>query len=293
MILAVCLNPAVDVTYTVDRVVPGESHRVREVVERAGGKGVNVARVVSALGESVTVCGLLGDADSALWTGLDARWTTVPGRVRRSVAVVDRDDATLFNEPGIDVSGGDWARFVRDFVELVGAAAVVVASGSLPPGVPPTAYEQLTRVARAAGAEVIVDAGGLALRHALTAAPTIVKPNRHEVEAALGEGEGVTGLLTAGAQSAVVSRGRDGLLAGRDGRRWAVRPSRPVAGNPTGAGDALAAALAIGLLRGTPWPEALRHGAAAAAAAVTAPTAGLVDPAAVAAQLAGIDVEEI
>lgn len=291
MILTVCLNPAVDITYVLDELVPGATHRVTAASERTGGKGVNAAHVATALGEPATVCGLLGQSDPTLWDEVPAQWTRVAGPVRRSVAVVDRRHATVFNETGFAVDDADWMRFVHDFTDLAGDAAVIVLSGSAPPGIPRTAYRELATIARSLGGEVIVDAAGALLRHSLEAEPTIAKPNWHEAAEVFGD-DPVTALLAAGAQSAIVSRGPDGVLAGRGERHWSVRSSRPVAGNPTGAGDALAAALAVGLVRGTPWPELLRDAVATATAAVTAAVAGEVDAAAVTEQRVDICVEE-
>ena len=118
MILTVTPNVALDITYQVDRLLPGSSHRVRVVEERAGGKGVNVARVLHALGHDTMVLGFVGGAAAAAITGDLARaglaqeLIAVEGPTRRSVAVVDAGDgeATLFNEPGPPVPAASWGR---------------------------------------------------------------------------------------------------------------------------------------------------------------------------------------
>ena len=86
--------------------------------------------------------------------------------------------------------------------------------------------------------------------------------------------EAAAGLRTAGARAVVVSLGPDGLLAVTEDGCWQARPPAAVAGNATGAGDAVTAALAHGLLLGRPWPERLAHAAALGAATVAAPVAG-------------------
>lgn len=270
MLVVVCLNPAIDVTYRVDSLVLGATHRVAEVCERAGGKGVNAAQVLRQLGEPVVLTGLAG----AGWPDAHG-FVPVAGPVRRTVTVVADDGAaTVFTEPGPTVSVDEWAAFVEAFRSLV--KDVVLLSGSLPPGVPADAYAQLTMAAHDAGARVLLDAEGEALRLALPARPDLVKPNADEARP-YGP-DPLAGLLGTGARNAVVSCGADGSIAALDGRRYRVRLGERVAGNPTGAGDALAAGLARGMAVGAPWPDVLHDATALAAAAVAVSYAGGFDP---------------
>ena len=122
---------------------------MREVHARAGGKGINVARVLHQLGEPVTIAGLCGGTTGAeiaadlQRSGLRAVLTPISGQSRRTVTVVDAREATAFNEPGPPVSAAEWTAFTNAFGELVKAARVVVVSGSVPPGCPDTAYAEL------------------------------------------------------------------------------------------------------------------------------------------------------
>ena len=172
-------------------------------------------------------------------------------------------------------------RLLGDLVREHGAG-VVVLSGSLPRGLPADAYAQLVGVAHAHGARAVVDVDGAALRDAVTAAPEVVKPNRHELLSATGCTDiaaGVGVLRSAGARDVVVSDGAEGLLVfpqhGRPLRAWLPDP---LSGNPTGAGDALVAA--AGRRPGGGRAVAARCQAAVAwsAAAVLQPVAGEVDP---------------
>jgi tagatose 6-phosphate kinase len=204
VIVTVTLNAALDVTYVVEGGVrPGATHRVRSVAQRAGGKGVNTARVLAALGEPVLALGLAGGASGAeLRQDLDAagvphRFTPVAGTTRRTVAVVDAaaDGAatggvTGFWEPGPEVTAAEWERFVADFRAALPDALAVVLSGSLPPGVPRDAYAELVHLAADSGVPTLVDADADALREALRARPTLVKPNTDEALRALGPGPG-------------------------------------------------------------------------------------------------------
>ncbi|MGI5421781.1 1-phosphofructokinase family hexose kinase [Actinomadura luteofluorescens] len=284
MILTVTLNAAIDDTYEVPDARLGAVHRVAAVHSRPGGKGVNVARVLHALGHEVVAAGLAGGhagrriEEGLASLGVPAAFTPVAAESRRTVTVVGAE-ATMFCEPGPEVTGAEWAAFRAGFESLARDAAVVVLSGSLPPGVPPDAY---ARLARLAPGPVILDADGEALRLGLAGGPGIVKPNAEELARATGTGDaaaGVRALREAGAEAVVASLGAGGVLAETPDGVLRAALDRPVPGNPTGAGDALVAGLAAGLAAGLPWPERLRRAVALAACAVGSPVAGEIDPA--------------
>ncbi len=291
MLLCVCLNPAVDVTYRLDTpLVPGTSHRVAAVHERAGGKALNVARVAGRLGLPATVLAPVGgDTGEAIRSGLAA--AGLPGVLvpiaepsRRTLAVADPLEATMLNEAGPVLGAAEWQAVREQFELRLSSADLVVLAGSLPPGVPLDAYRVLTDLAARHGVPTIVDAEGEPLRLALAARPWLVKPNRQELAGVTaGAPRSVAEIVAAGhelrrlgAANVVVSNGAEGLVAiTQDGVWRAVGPQ--VTGNPTGAGDALVASLAAGFLHDQPWPERLRDGVARSAAAVAAPVAGELD----------------
>jgi len=162
----------------------------------------------------------------------------------------------------------------------VAGAEAVVLSGSLPPGLPAGTYATLIQ---AAGVPAVLDTHGEALRRGAAAGAAIVKPNLAELAALAGGplatrgGPGLAAVAAgelSGAQAVVVTLGPDGLLAATADGCWRARPPATVAGNATGAGDAVAAALAHGLVLGRPWHERLRHAAALGAATAAAPVAG-------------------
>lgn len=288
MILTVTPNAALDVTYGVGSLHPHTSHRVRTTHRRAGGKGVNVARVLAALGHDITVTGLVGGPTGVLLrddlraAGLRDELVPVSGDSRQTVTVVSHDDgdATVFNEQGPRVTAPEWRTFTDHFASLVGGFKVVTLCGSLPPGLPSDAYAHLIRIAARAGAVTVLDTSGPALLDALRAGPDVVKPNTAELFAATGCEDvpaAVARLRALGARAVVVSAGPDGLHAvGPDGG-WRAAPPKRLAGNPTGAGDACVAALAAGLAADGRWPDILREAVALSAAAVPCPLAGDVD----------------
>ncbi|MEU0369733.1 1-phosphofructokinase family hexose kinase [Streptomyces sp. NPDC006283] len=289
MILTVTLNAALDVTYGVDSLLPRTSHRVDSTYERAGGKGINVARVLAARGHPVAVTGLAGGPtgtvlrDELRTAGLRDELLPIAGDSRRTLTVVSHDDgdATVFNETGPQVEPAEWESFTAHFASLLRGVAVVVLSGSLPPGLPPDAYATLVRTAGAAGAATVVDTSGPALLDALGAGPDVVKPNAAELTAVTGREDvaaAAAELRVLGARAVVASSGADGLHAVTGAGTWRAVPPEQLAGNPTGAGDACVAALAAGLAAGAPWPEVLREAVALSAAAVPCPMAGDIDP---------------
>lgn len=298
MILTVTLNAALDITYWVDELVVHGTNRTRGVHQRAGGKGVNVARVLHALGHDVVVTGLAGggtgdDIRADLReAGLREELVGVAGESRRTVTIVDASDSTVLNEPGPLVTAGEWRRFTERFGELAAGAAAVVLAGSLPRGVPDDAYALL---GGAATTPVLLDSAGPALLAGLAARPAVVKPNQDEL-AAVAPGRSVAAavaeLRSRGACAVVVSRGSDGLVAVTDEGRWRATPPEAVTGNPTGAGDAAVAALAAGIAAGAGWPERLADAVALSAAAVLSPVAGSFDRAACDRFRAAVSVEE-
>ncbi|MFD9002840.1 1-phosphofructokinase family hexose kinase [Streptomyces sp. NPDC059582] len=289
MILTVTLNTALDITYRVRSLRPHASHRVSEVWERPGGKGLNVARVLAALGHPVTATGFAGGATGVvvrdLLTGISGvRDALVPvsSPTRRTVAVVDglSGDTTQLNEPGPLITPTEWAGFQETYEKLVAGADAVALCGSLPPGVPVGAYALLIRTARAAGVPVLLDTSGEALRRGVAARPDIVKPNAAELAELTGSHEPLKATQDArrrGAQSVVASLGPQGLVAITPEGRWRATPPRRVHGNPTGAGDSAVAGLLSGLVERLPWPARLARAAVLSAATVLTPVAGEFD----------------
>ncbi|MDJ0384638.1 1-phosphofructokinase family hexose kinase [Streptomyces sp. G-G2] len=295
MIVTVTLNTALDVTYRVPKLLPYDTHRVSDTVERPGGKGLNVARVLAALGHEVTATGFAGGpAGEAVRAGLAAHAPGVTdalmpcaGRTRRTLAVVDAatGDTTQFNEPGPLITPAEWAAFLERYDALVRSCAHPVAAvalcGSLPPGVPVGAYAVLVRSARAAGVPVLLDTSGEALRRGVAARPEMIKPNAAELAELTGSRDPLPATRDArrrGAYAVITSLGPGGLLAATPEGTWRAAPPRTLSGNPTGAGDSAVAGLLSALVEGLDWPARLSRAVALSAATVHAPVAGEFDP---------------
>jgi len=287
LILTVTLNLAVDVTYFVERYERGETMTVGDVGRRAGGKGVNVARVLHGLGREVVVTGLAGGATGRAaraelaHAGLREELVEIEGESRSTVMVVEADgQATGFSEPGPPVGAEEWRAFRERFERLIAQARAVVLAGSLPRGMRGDVYAELIRAAKDEQVPVLLDASGDALEQGARACPEIVKINQAELRGVTGAEDvlrGARALRALGAGTVVVSQGANGLSA--VGADWVLRAAPPEAfrGNPTGAGDAASAALIVGLCDASVWSERLADAAALSAAAVRAPLAGSFD----------------
>ncbi|MGW1680891.1 1-phosphofructokinase family hexose kinase [Saccharopolyspora sp. NPDC002376] len=290
MIVTVTPNPALDISYRVERARIGASHRVRSVHERAGGKGLNVSRVLHDQGIATLVAapvgGALGDAvrDDLASAGIEHTLLPVSGPTRRTIAVIAEEnasgEATLFNEPGSHLREEDWQRFRELVAARLDGTSALVCSGSLPPGCTVDSYAELVRDAHTRSVPVVVDATGPALLAAARAGADVVKPNAAELRETTGHDDPLTGaqqLSEHGAAAVVVSLGPDGMLAVTGEGVWRAAPPFAVSGNPTGAGDAAVAALAAGIARRETWPDRLRNAVAWSAAAAAAPVAGALD----------------
>ncbi|MEA2278915.1 MAG: 1-phosphofructokinase [Solirubrobacteraceae bacterium] len=302
-------NLTIDRTLTIDELRPGEVLRFERVVVTPGGKGVNVARVARELAWPSVLVGFVpghtGAAAAALLRdeGIELTGVAVGGELRSTAVVIEHAGrVTVFNEPGPSLAPGDWERFEAAIAAPLDGHAVLACSGSLPPGAPDDAYARLVGVARQRGALAVVDVAGPQLAAAVAAGADVVTPNLAEAEGLLhGRADetveagdprvvreralaAARELVARGAAHAVVTAAAAGAaVADGAGARW-IDAAR-VAGvrNPIGAGDAFVGGLAVALERGEGMGSAVVHGMATAAASVETETAGLVDPARVAA----------
>lgn len=311
MILIVALNPALDITHHVPDADWSGVNRPTAVHARPGGKGLNVARTLRLVGADVLVLGFVGgvtggSVKSGLsGLGVPTAFTPIAGETRRTFTVVDPDrhHAALFNEPGPPVTPGEYADFRVLYESALAASTAVVLSGSLPECLSSDTYAELSAMATAAGVPTLLDTHGEALLLGAAARPAIVKPNLAELEALAGRrlstpcgadrravALAAQELRAAGPQAVVVSLGAGGLWAATDAGTWLAVPPAEVTGNPTGAGDAVAAGLVHGLVLGRSWEERLRHAVALGTASVAAPVAGEFQQTDYARVLAGVTV---
>lgn len=301
LILTVTPNPALDVTYRLDRLSPGTVHRVDEVAEHAGGKGVNVARVLNRLGRrcEALVIGSGATADRiAAELGAEGVRVTLLGRMEvRRTLVVQGDDGTTTSlwEPGTAPEDPEAAGFalLAEVEQHLGGLGALTVSGSLPPGMAADLPARIAGMAAARDVPVVLDVDGAALTAAVAAGHAVITPNTDELERLTGRRPGsapevvalAEDLTACGVPMVVATLGADGLVVSRRGTASVHgRLAEPVTGNPTGAGDAVCAAVAASLAEAgsvaeVDLPDLARSAVATGAAAVLRPVAGEVDPA--------------
>lgn len=292
-VLTVTANPAWDETYTVSSVIPGSSHRVSPPLARAGGKGINVARVARQLGAPALAVTTYGGPRGELFrqdldtSGIHHRLVKVDSDTRRSIAISDlaAGATTLFNETGLPLSPAEWQELRAEVEAGLPRADVLVGSGSLPAEAPAGFYPWLVGLAAARGIPCIIDTSGPDLLRAAEAGAFALKPNQQELMEATGETDlrrAAQSLINAGAQTVFLSCGEAGLLTfsrAHPDYYLQARLGRSLPGNPTGAGDAAVAAISVDLAAGSrDTSRMLRLAAACSSAAVLMPAAGEISP---------------
>jgi len=282
-IVTLTLNPAIDLATTAPAVRP--THKIRTTGEHVdpGGGGINVARVVHALGGDALAVLAAGGATGRFLTelleeaGVPYRAVPIAGRTRVSFAVraLDSGAEYRFVPDGPLLSEVEWQATLAALDAAEGG--FVVASGSLPPGVPADAYATAARAAAARGRRFVLDTSGPALRAALGAGIALLKPSLGELESLVGrplpdpaaqEAEALALVRAGAARMVAVSLGAAGAILATD----AGVLRRPALVGPVqsavGAGDAFLAAMVLALAREAAPAEALDWGIAAGAAAV-------------------------
>lgn len=264
-VITVTLNPALDKTVTVDKLEPGGLNRIRTMRTDAGGKGINVAKVLKRFEVGASAWGLTaGGPGKALLEKLRAadipfHFIETNGETRTNLKIVDESAGrtTELNEPGFVADGALLERFAEYFEANVGAAKVAVLGGSLPPGAPETYYERLIAAANARGVRVILDADGPALKAGLRAKPYALKPNLHELEQLFGErlltiervAEAAGSLIGETTKIVLVSMGGQGSLLVTEREAYRAVPFPIAVQSTVGAGDSMVGAMAYGFLK--------------------------------------------
>lgn len=290
MIVTVTLNPSVDRTIGVDALRRGEVLRATSSRVDPGGKGINVSRALAVHGIKTCAVVALGGAEgkqlAALLAevGIDVIPVGIAGAIRSNVTVVEPDGTTTkLNEPGALLAAREVGEIVDAAVAAARDAEWLVASGSLPPGVPPSVYAEIAARVAGTGTRVAIDTSGAAFSASLSAAPALVKPNGEELAECVGRrlrtlGDAIDACHTLrerGAGTVLASLGKAGaILVDGEGARHAHAPvAVPV--SSVGAGDALLAGF---LAAGGEGTHALVEAVAWGTAAVTMPGSRMPHP---------------
>lgn len=287
-IVTMTLNPTIDKSSSVAHVIAEQKLYCRPPRFEPGGGGVNVSRAIKKLGgESMLLYpagGLAGEGLKKLLDqeGLDHRSFPIEGVIRESLVILEESTGLQyrFGMPGPEFEKKEWEQFLNELHALKPSPDYLVASGSLPSGVPVDFYAQVARFAKDKGTKVFIDASGEALARALQEGVYLIKPNIREFRELIGKEMKDQSQIKAEAQKMikngccevlVISLGAAGaLMVSKDISQHILPPTVPIV-SKVGAGDSMVAGIVLSLVRGKSLRESVLFGVAAGAAAVMTP----------------------
>ena len=288
-ILTITINPALDKSTHVKRVLPEKKLRCDKPTYEPGGGGINVSRAIRKLGGNSCawllsggpagdkLCQLLKDEGVDYWSGQTKSWT------RENLMVMEDStgDQYRFGMPGPQIEASEWQHVIDKLESLEHVPEYVVASGSLAPGVPDDFYCQMAVIAHKRNFKLIVDTSGDALVKAAGEGLYLIKPNLGELAklagkdhiSALEQEQFAMQVLNEGkCKVLVVSLGpRGAMLASKESGIHYVVPPTVKQQSAVGAGDSMVAGIVMSLLKGWPLEEVVRYGVAAGTAATMTP----------------------
>jgi 6-phosphofructokinase 2 len=295
-ILTVTLNPALDLETRTDRLRPGRKLRCSRPRRDPGGGGINVARAVATLGgealAAVAVGGPIGEdlARRLPRPGVTLAPLPSPGDTRENLSVIEEDTGNQYRFifPGPEWTDADLAAAEDALLPLVRPGQLVVLSGSVPPGLPPSALVELARAVKDAGGAVVCDTSGPALSEIASAALGLrmLRMDWAEAEELTGRAlptaeDSATAcaeLVASGAaEIAILARGAEGSVLATAQERWFAPAADVPVVSVTGAGDSFVAGATLALSRGMALSEVLRWGVSAASSAVSTEATELCD----------------
>ena len=287
MITTITLNPCLDEHISVDKLVMEQTNRWSRLRRYAGGKGIDVSRAVHEMGGTTTAYGFIGGTDGRQVEilldeeGVPFSFTPIKQETRSNFIITEAKThrQTRIDAPGPRISKNDMERFHRKMSHTYPHSDLMVASGSVPPGVPTNIYYDIVREARGYGVRSILDTEGPWLTKGIEAKPYLIKPNIHEAEQILGRelpteetiSKAALELVNTGIEVVVISRGKDGIIAATKDCIAKATPPPVKPRSSVGAGDCAVAGLAIKLVDKEPLVEACRLAVAMGTAAVLTP----------------------
>jgi 6-phosphofructokinase 2 len=285
-IVTITINPAVDIFVNVSRVEPIRKLRCSAPKRDPGGGGINVARIAHRLGSTVAAIYPTGGAIGKLLQrlvereGIDSIVTPSHVETRENFTAYEEEtgEQYRFVLPGSKLHPAEWQACLDTLASLPDRPKIVVASGSVPPGVPDDFFARVARHAKALGAKTVVDTSGPALKAAIEEGVTLIKPNLHELSDFIGgaldnDSDRIAAarkLIDAGRVEAVaLTLGEDGALLVTGAGAWRSAPIEIEVVSAVGAGDSFLGGMVAAIAAGKPLDQAFRQAVAAGSAAVT------------------------
>jgi 6-phosphofructokinase 2 len=309
LIATITLNPSLDQHIIVDGLALDGTNRWSRLYRYAGGKGIDVSRVIHEMGGRTTAYGFIGGTIGRAveilldQEGVPCSFTPINGETRTNFIITDTQNSqqTRIDAPGPHISKREWERFRGKMRRIRPNPDLIVAGGSIPPGIPNDVYYTIIMEARSFGIRTILDSDSQWLVEGIKAKPYLIKPNVEEAEGLLNRKlsteeaivKAALDLVEMDVEIVVVSRGKDGIIAATKSQVLKV-VSPPVKVRSTvGAGDCTIAGLALKLANKEPLWEACRLAVAMGTAAVLTPGTELAHRADVERLLPLIKVEDI
>ena len=309
LIATVTLNPSLDQHITVDGLVVDGTNRWSRLHRYAGGKGIDVSRAIYEMGGRTVAYGFIGGSIGRAVEilldeeGVPFSFTPIHRETRTNFIITDSKSSrqTRIDAPGPHISKGEWERFRRKMLRIRPSPDLIVAGGSVPPGIHNDVYYTTIMEAKAFGVRTILDSDGQWLAKGVKAKPYLIKPNVQEAEGLLDRElpteeaiiKATLDIVDLGIEIAVISRGKDGIIAATKKEILKVVPPPVKVRSAVGAGDCTIAGLALKLANAEPLAEACRLAVAMGTAAVLTPGTELARKADVEKLLPQVKVEKI
>ncbi len=285
-ITTLCLNPALDVTYHVSKLIPEQKSRSDSARHDPGGNGINIGRALKRMQiDAHTFCIVAGDVGQLLQRLLEQQldnvyYEHVDGETRINSTIIELDSQIQYQvtDSGTEIPEHQLDSVINDFVELTGQGFGII-TGSCQPNVPCDLYAMLVERINENGGKAVVDTHGEALKLAIAAKPFLIKPNRYELETIIGKplpnitdvADEARKIQNNGVTNVCVSLGENGaVLLSPDNSYYAKALHVPV-NTTVGAGDSMVAGLVTGFSLGKDAEQALRYGIACGAGTVMHP----------------------
>ena len=276
MILTITLNPSVDIAYQLDTFHLDTVNRVEKVQKTAGGKGLNVTRVLKQIGEDVVATGFIGGEIGSYVkkqltrNDIENSFVEIGNETRNCIAVLHDGKQTEILEQGPTIQEHEALNFIEHLEIILNNVDVVVISGSLPKGLASNYYVEIVELCKKSGVAVVLDCSGEALKNVLESQqkPTVIKPNTEELSQLIGKEvtddiqelkSVLSGQLFQGIDWIVVSLGAQGAFAKHNDKFYRVRIPKIKVVNPVGSGDSTVAGIAAGLVHALPDAELLKN----------------------------------
>jgi len=281
MIYTITLNPALDRTLWIQKVRDDVSNRILEEKSFAGGKSVDVSKVLKNLGVDNIALGFVGGfagrelEGRLLNEGIETDFVRVSGETRTNIIIHETGTGKqlAFNARGPEIKPDELMQFIEQ-LEKLPCGDVVAIGGSIPLGVSPEIYRKIISLVKKCQAKVVLDVDGEALRQGIKALPNVIKPNIHELSELAGrELKGLDDVVSAarsinqqGVEIVLVSMGAKGILLVSDGQQYLAVPPNVNVESTIGAGDSSVAGFVSGLVQGKDLKQCLIYAVAAGTA---------------------------